>query len=99
MSGRGSLAGQAGLESGMVIIQANRKPVPTVEDLRKILEQQSLEKGVLLLVQSAEGSRFVVIRVEGRKRLGRNRGGRCGLSARATLVGIVPGRASPRRIM
>ena len=52
-----------GLSTGMVITQANRKPVAGVEDLRKALEAQPLEKGVLLLLQTAEGSRFVVIRI------------------------------------
>ena len=60
----GSLADQAGLEKGMVIVEANRKPVRSTNDLRDVLEKQSLEKGLLLLVQSERGSRFVVIRVQ-----------------------------------
>jgi serine protease Do len=60
----GSLASQAGVAPGMVVTQANRKPVRSVEDLRKILEEQPLEKGILLLLQSAQGSRFVVIRAQ-----------------------------------
>jgi serine protease Do len=60
----GSLAEQVGLEKGMVIVEANRKPVRSVEDLRKAIEQQSLDKGLLLLVQSDRGSRFVVIRIQ-----------------------------------
>ncbi|MGA2034139.1 MAG: Do family serine endopeptidase [Thermoguttaceae bacterium] len=58
---RGGLAQQAGLGTGMVITQANRKPIKTADDLRIIMKQQSLAKGLLLLVQTAEGSRFVVI--------------------------------------
>jgi serine protease Do len=58
----GSPAAMAGLSSGNVITQANRKAVANVEDLRKALEQQPLEKGALLLVESTEGTRFVVIR-------------------------------------
>lgn len=60
----GSVADQTGLEKGMVIVEANRKPVRSTEDLRKALQQQSLDKGLLLLVQSAQGSRFIVIRVQ-----------------------------------
>jgi serine protease Do len=60
----GSPAQAAGLATGMVITQANRKPVKTVDDLRKIVEQQPLEKGLLLLVQSGQGSRFIVIRAQ-----------------------------------
>jgi serine protease Do len=61
----GSPAALAGLGSGMVIVQANRKPVASVEELEKILGRQSLDKGVLLLIQSDQGTRFVVIRAEG----------------------------------
>ena len=57
----GSPADLAGLSSGMVITEANRQPVKTVDDFRKALDAKSLEKGVLLLVRTAEGSRFVVI--------------------------------------
>jgi serine protease Do len=60
----GSPADLAGLANGMVITEANRQPVKSVEDLRKALGTSTLEKGVLLLVRSAEGSRFVVIQVE-----------------------------------
>ena len=48
----------------MVIVEANRKPVRSVEDLQKAIEQQSLDKGLLLLVQSDRGSRFVVVRIQ-----------------------------------
>jgi serine protease Do len=58
----GSPAERAGLAAGAVILEANRKPVKTVEDLTKALDEKSLAKGVLLLVRTAEGSRFVVIR-------------------------------------
>ena len=54
----------AGLTTGMVITEADRHPIKKTDDLRQVLENRPLDKGVLLLVQSAEGSRFVVIRVE-----------------------------------
>jgi len=60
----GSPAALAGLSSGMVITEVNRQPVKTVADFRKALDAKPLDKGVLLLVRSTEGSRFVVIRVE-----------------------------------
>jgi serine protease Do len=60
----GSPADLAGLRSGMVITEADHQPVKTVEDFHKILEKRPLDKGVLLLVRSAEGSRFVVIQVQ-----------------------------------
>ena len=59
----GSPAEMAGLSTGMVITEADRHPVKTTDDLRKALETHPLNKGLLLLVRSAEGSRFVVIQV------------------------------------
>ena len=60
----GSPADLAGLTTGMVITEANRQPVKTTDDLAQGAGGRPLDKGVLLLVRSAEGSRFVVIRVE-----------------------------------
>ena len=57
----GSSADEAGLDTGMVITEANRQPVKTVDDLRKVLANRSGDKGVLLLVTSGQGSRFIVI--------------------------------------
>jgi serine protease Do len=57
----GSPAERDGLAAGMVISEVNRRPVKSVEDFRKALAGASLEKGVLLYVQSAQGGRFVDI--------------------------------------
>ena len=59
----GSPAEEAGLATGMVITQANRQDVKSVKDLQKVL-QQPLDKGLLLLVRTPEGARFVAVRVE-----------------------------------
>jgi serine protease Do len=58
----GSPAERAGLATGMVIVEANRKPVATIDDLVKVLDDKSMDSGVLLLVRSGQGSRFIVIR-------------------------------------
>ena len=58
----GSPAERAGLTAGAVIVEAGRKPVKTVDDLAKLVDEKSMSHGVLLLVQTAQGSRFVVIR-------------------------------------
>ena len=58
----GSPAQMVGLATGMVIVQVGQKPVKSVEEFRAAMEKQSLAKGVMLLVRSAEGTRFVVIR-------------------------------------
>ncbi len=60
----GSPADLSGLSTGMIITEANRQPVKSVDDLRKALGQKPLEKGVLLLLRTPEGSRYVAIRVE-----------------------------------
>ncbi len=57
----GSPAAQAGWESGMVIVEAARHAVATADDLKKILEQQSLEKGVLFVIQTSQGTHFTVL--------------------------------------
>ncbi|MEX2027022.1 MAG: Do family serine endopeptidase, partial [Pirellulaceae bacterium] len=59
---RGSPADAAGLAESMVITQVNRRSVRSVAEFQAAVERASPEKGVLLLVKTAEGSRFVVIR-------------------------------------
>lgn len=60
----GSPAQLAGLEEGMVIVEANRQKVTTVSDLTKALQAKPLSEGVLLRVVTPEGvSRYVAIRV------------------------------------
>ena len=57
----GSLAERAGLAAGMVIADVNHKPLKTADDLVKVLDEKSMAKGVLLLVKTSHGSRFLVI--------------------------------------
>ena len=57
-----SPADRAGLESGMVITQVNRQAVATVDDVIGILKDESSQAGVLLLVRSDQGSRFIVVK-------------------------------------
>ena len=58
----GSPAARAGLTASMVIVQVGRKPVRSVADFQAAMKDVSLEDGVLLLVRTDAGSRFVVIR-------------------------------------
>jgi serine protease Do len=60
----GSPADLAGLSTGMIIVEANRQPIKTIEDFRSALGQKPLEKGVLLLLRTPEGSRYVAIQTE-----------------------------------
>jgi serine protease Do len=57
-----SPANQAGLQSGLIVTQANRKPVKSVDDFRKAVQSQPFEKGLLLLVSDGEDSRYVVVK-------------------------------------
>ena len=62
---RGGLAARAGLRRGMVIAEINRQPVTNAEQFRDALSKRSLEEGVLLLVRSRGGARYLVIRSRG----------------------------------
>jgi serine protease Do len=59
-----SVAAKAGLQPSMVITQVGRRSVKNVADFEAELKNASLDKGVLLLVRSGEGSRFVVLKNE-----------------------------------
>jgi serine protease Do len=59
----GSPAAQAGLDKGMVITHVNRKPVKSLDELRKALDSHSLSAGLMLTVRTEEGSRLIVIRI------------------------------------
>lgn len=62
---QGSVAQLAGLSSGMLISEVNRKPVKSVEDFRAVMTEKNLARGVLLLVRTERGTRFVVLRTGG----------------------------------
>jgi len=62
---KGSPAASVGLTSGMVIAEVNRQSVSTVAEFEAAIEsaqQDDTGRGVLLLVRSENGSRFVVIK-------------------------------------
>jgi serine protease Do len=58
----GGPAAEAGLSDGLLITQADRKPVRTVEQFEQVVDGASPEKGVLLQVRSERGARFVVVK-------------------------------------
>ena len=57
-----SLAANAGLNSGMVIVQVNRQPIETVDEFVSAMEDSGGGNGTLLLVRTESGSRFVVLK-------------------------------------
>ena len=58
----GSLADEAGLTPAMVIARVGKTPVTNVSEFVTAMKKESLEQGVLLLVQRGDASMFVVIR-------------------------------------
>ena len=58
----GSVAAQAGLQQGDVITQVGRTAVTNVAEFSAAVKKADLAKGLMLLVKSDEGSRFVVLK-------------------------------------
>jgi serine protease Do len=58
----GSPTEQAGLEAGMVVVQVNRQSVSSVEEFAQAVKRQDEKKGMLLVVRTEQGSRFVVVK-------------------------------------
>jgi serine protease Do len=58
----GGAAERAGLEVGMVISRVGSQAVSSLEEFRAAVEEAELESGLLLLVQSQAGSRFIVLK-------------------------------------
>ena len=57
-----SAADEAGLKSGDVIKEVNRKPVNSLKDYRDTIKGFSLQEGILFFVTRKEGSFFVVVK-------------------------------------
>lgn len=57
-----SPAAEAGLSTGMLITEVGGKPVKDSKQFEEMVKKQSVDKGVLLLVRSSQGSQFVVVR-------------------------------------
>ncbi len=57
-----SPAGLAGLSSGMVITQVNRKRIESLEQFAAAMNEVGDGRGALLLVRTESGSRFVVLK-------------------------------------
>ena len=57
-----SAADEAGLKSGDVIKEVNRKPVNSLKDYRDTIKDFSLQEGILFFVTRKEGSFFVVVK-------------------------------------
>ena len=59
---RGSIASLAGIKTGDVILQVNRKAVNNAAAFNQAVQESSDEQRVLLLVRSGDGQRYVALR-------------------------------------
>jgi serine protease Do len=57
----GSPAAEAGLQAGDVIVQADRRPISSVEDLREALDKRAKDQPLLLLVRRDGNDRYVAV--------------------------------------
>ena len=57
-----SLAAEAGIREGMLVLKVGKKPVENMEQFKAALQGQSVKEGVLLLVRTEAGNRFIVLR-------------------------------------
>ncbi len=58
---RGSLAEDAGLRRGMLITKVDKKPIRSAKGLRDAIESASLDKGVLLQIETPQGGTNYVL--------------------------------------
>lgn len=58
----GSIAATAGLRTGDVILQVNRKPVSSAGEFNRAVKESRGDKRVLLLVRTGDMQRYVVLR-------------------------------------
>jgi len=54
-------ADRAGLDKGMLIMRVGKRPVKSLQEFQEAIKQESLKQGILLLVRTPEGNRFVVL--------------------------------------
>ena len=57
----GSPAADAGIRTGDVIQEVNRKPVKDVENFRQQIEQAKSQNNILLLIQRGQNSLFAAV--------------------------------------
>ena len=60
----GSPAQFAGIRSGMLIVEVNRKPIKTTKELLNALDESKKSKKVLLLVRDQQYSRYVILQLQ-----------------------------------
>ncbi|HEY4759218.1 MAG TPA: PDZ domain-containing protein, partial [Thermoguttaceae bacterium] len=56
------IAATEGIREGMLILRVGQKAIHSLADFKSALQGQTLEKGILLLVRTQYGNRFVVLK-------------------------------------
>ncbi|MGA2059243.1 MAG: Do family serine endopeptidase [Thermoguttaceae bacterium] len=56
------IAAPSGIRAGMIILLVEQKRVHSVAEFKAAMKDQSLEKGILLLVRTQSGNRFLLIK-------------------------------------
>ncbi len=56
-----SVAAEHGISSGMLVMKVGKKTVQSVEEFKAAIKGESLKDGILLLVRTRAGNRFVVL--------------------------------------
>ena len=59
-----SPAFQAGLRVGNIILEINRQSIPDLDSFEDALEKADLKKGILLLVGTQQGARYLILKLE-----------------------------------
>ncbi len=59
---QGSVAAESGLQPGMMIDKVGTHRVATVAEFQAAIKDQSLDKGILLLIRTPRGSQFIALR-------------------------------------
>jgi serine protease Do len=58
------MASLAGIREGMAILRIDQKTIRSVDDFKTALRDESLEKGLLMLVRTQLGNRFVILKIQ-----------------------------------
>jgi serine protease Do len=56
------IAAPSGIRKGMIILRVGQKTVHSVAEFKAAMKDESLEKGILLLVRTQSGNRFLVLK-------------------------------------
>ena len=56
------IAAPSGIRKGMIILRVGQKTVHSVAEFKAAIKDESLEKGILLLVRTQSGNRFLLLK-------------------------------------